>query len=49
LDWRCFEGEGVLREIIEGRLKGRRPEGRKIIGMLHELYEGEAYERMKRA
>lgn len=35
-------GEGMLRQIIEGRLEGCRSKGKKII-MLNELNEGETY------
>ena len=40
-------GDGLLKEVIEGRIDGRRPSGRKRIGMLSELKE-DGYAKMKR-
>ena len=37
----------MLKEVIEGRIDGRRPKGRKRIGMLNDLKEG-GYATMKR-
>jgi hypothetical protein len=39
--------EGLLREVIEGKMEGKRPRGRPRIGMLEELKEG-SYGEMKR-
>ena len=41
-------GEGLLKEVIEGRMEGKRPRGRKRIGMLQEIKEG-TYGEMKRS
>ena len=43
-----LRGEGMLKEVIEGRMLGKRPRGRKRIGMLDELQEKESYGDMKR-
>ena len=40
-------GDGLLKEVIEGRMEGKRPRGRKRIGMLNEMKEG-TYGLMKR-
>ena len=40
-------GNGLLKEVIEGRTDGRRLEGRKRIGMLSKLKE-DGYANMKR-
>ena len=40
--------EGLLRDVIEGRMKGKRTRGRKRIGMIDDLKEGNSYERLKR-
>ena len=40
-------GNGLLKEVIEGRIDGRRPKGRKRIGLLSELKE-DGYANMKR-
>ena len=40
-------GNGLLKEVIEGRTDGRRPKGRKRIGMINELKE-DGYANMKR-
>jgi len=39
--------EGLLRDVIEGKMLGKRPRGRPRIGMLNELKEG-SYGQMKR-
>jgi len=39
--------EGLLRDVIEGKMHGKRPRGRPRIGMLNELKEG-SYGQMKR-
>ena len=44
---RVLRGEGLLREVMEGRMVGKRPRGRPRVGMLNELYDG-SYGDMKR-
>jgi len=39
--------EGLVRDVIEGKIEGKRQRGRPRIGMLNELKEG-SYEQMKR-
>ena len=34
-----LRGEGLLRDVLEGRMLGRRPQGRPRMGMLDELRE----------
>ena len=41
-------GEGLLREVIEGKMDGKRSRGRPRIGMLEELKEGKSYQQLKR-
>ena len=43
-----LRGCGMLKEIIEGRFEGKRSRGRKRIGMLDSLLNGENFEIMKR-
>ena len=43
-----LRGDGLIKEVIEGRMDGKRPRGRKRIGMLNELHENESYREMKR-
>jgi len=38
-------GEGLLREVMEGRMEGKRLRGRKRMGMLEELYKMESHGR----
>jgi len=40
-------GEGLLKDMLEGRMVGKRARGRPRIGMLDELKE-KSYEEMKR-
>ena len=40
-------GEGLLRDVIEGRMEGKRPRGRPRIGMIRKLMKG-SYITMKR-
>ena len=40
-------GEGLLRDVIEGRTEGKKPRGRPRVGMMGELMEG-SYVTMKR-
>ena len=42
-----LRGEGLLREVMEGRMEGKRPRGRPRKGMLDELLV-ESYDNMKR-
>ena len=39
---------GLMRDVIEGRLEGKRPRGRKRTGMLDELMDRRSYVEMKR-
>ena len=41
-------GCGVMKVVIEGRMEGKRPRGRKRKGMLDELLEEQPYEKLKR-
>ena len=43
-----LRGEGLLKEVIEGRLMGKRGRGKRRIGMLDSLQEGGTYLTMKR-
>jgi len=44
-----MRGEGLLREVIEGRMEGKRPRGRRRMGMLEDnIYEKESYGIMKK-
>ena len=40
-------GDGLLREVIEGKMDGKRPRGRPRIDMLEQLKDG-SYQQMKR-
>ena len=42
-----IRGDSLMKDVIEGRMIGKRPPGRKRYGMLRELYEG-SYATMKR-
>jgi hypothetical protein len=42
-----LRGEGLLRDVIEGRMVGKRPRGRRRVGMIDDLKEG-SYVIMKR-
>jgi hypothetical protein len=42
-----LRGDGLLKEVIEGKMEGKRARGRPRLGMLEELKEG-SYESMKR-
>ena len=39
---------GLMRDVIEGRMEGKRPRGRRRKGMLDELLDGQSYQEMKR-
>src|SRR5258708_39769759 len=43
-----LRGESMLREVMEGKMVGKRGRGRRRIEMLQELYDGGAYGAMKR-
>ena len=43
-----LRGESLLKEVMEGRLMGRRGRGRRRIGMLDSLQEDGTYVTMKR-
>ena len=43
-----LRGDSVLRLVMEGRIEGKRPRGRKRKGMLDELMEEHTYSEMKR-
>ena len=43
-----LRGEGMMKEIIEGKFDGRKGRGRSRIGMLDDLKEGGTYDVMKR-
>jgi len=40
--------ESLLREVIEGRMIGKGPRGRKRLGMLNEFLEETSYAELKR-
>lgn len=42
-----LRGDSLLKLVIEGRMEGKRPRGRKRIGMFEELLEGGSYGMMK--
>ena len=42
-----LRGDGLLKEVIEGRMLGKRPRGRPRAGMVDVIMEG-SYEKMKR-
>src|SRR6218665_1553607 len=41
-------GESLLREVIEGRMIGKRPRGWKRLGMLNEFLKESSYAELKR-
>ena len=43
-----LRGDGLMRDVIEGRMEGQRTRGRRRIGMLDILMEGDKYHDMKR-
>ena len=43
-----LRGNGLLKEVIEGKMEGRKPRGRRRIGMLDELKGGGYYEMKRR-
>ena len=42
-----LRGNGLLRDVLEGRMLGKRPKGRPRIGMIDDLMEG-SFAKMKR-
>ena len=44
-----LRGNGLLREVIEGRMEGRRPRGRPRKGMLDEIMTSSYVEMKRRA
>ena len=42
-----LRGKGLMKDVLEGRMEGKRPRGRKRMGMIDELKEG-SYGIMKR-
>jgi len=42
-----LRGERMLREVIEGRMIGKRPRGRKRFGMLNEFLKESSYAELK--
>ena len=43
-----LRGDGLMKDMIEGRIDGKRGRGRRRLSMLHELMEGGSYEQLKR-
>ena len=43
-----MRGDGLMKEVLEGKMEGKRGRGRKRIGMIDELMENELYEDLKR-
>ena len=43
-----MRGDGLLMELIEGKMDGKRSRGRPRIGMLEELKDKGSYQQMKR-
>ena len=43
-----LRGERMLREVIEGRMIGKRPRGRKRFGMLNEFPKESSYAELRR-
>ena len=42
-----MRGEGLLKQVLEGRMEGKRPRGRSRMGMIDDIKEG-SYVKMKR-
>ena len=40
--------EGLMKDVLEGRMEGKRPRGRKIIMMMDDIKDGRSYFRTKR-
>jgi len=43
-----IRGQSLMKFVMEGRMEGKRPRGRKRMGMLEELLEGQTYEVLRR-
>ena len=43
-----MRGDGLMKEVMEGKMEGKRGRGRKRIGMIDELMENEQYGDLKR-
>ena len=43
-----LRGNGLMLEVMEGRMEGKRGRGRRRLGMLDELMDEMSYENMKR-
>ena len=46
---RILKGDGLLRDVMEGRMMRKRPRGRPRAGMMDELMEGSYVEMKRRA
>ena len=44
-----MRGEGLLKQVMEGRMEGKRPRGRPRIGMIDDLIENSYVEMKRRA
>ena len=44
-----LRGEGLLKEVVEGKMEGKRPRGRPRKGMLDELKKGSYIDMKRRA
>ena len=49
MDRACSEGGGLLKEVFEGKMEGKRPRGRPRMGMLGELKKGSYIDMKRRA
>ena len=43
-----MRGDGLMKEVMEGKMEGKRGRGRKRIGMIDELMENKQYGDLKR-
>ena len=43
-----MRGDGLMKEVMEGKMKGKRGQGRKRIGMIDQLMENKQYRDLKR-
>ena len=48
LDWTHLRGESLVKEVIEGRMEGKRGRGKPHIMMLDDIKADETYEKIKR-
>ena len=44
-----LHGDGLMKDVLEGRMEGKRPRGRKRMGMIDELKQGSFTEMKRRA